>query len=225
MHRRSLLAALGSTALGSAALAPGLARAAPRVALTDAFLMLQPYLQLPPAARDRFSFAYRAMRRDKPAPDAKATILAPDGTKTPLGLDAEGWVVALPTLEALKSKAQFQIDGPDFGFEIEPRAAIAPAPRIAIADLAAALAQLNAAIAKFSEGAGVAPLTCAYFPGATGAALDAAGATAKAIPTTSAFKGLGPTFYLEPRRVPATAAVTFATPPSRVILARPPAGG
>jgi len=220
MHRRSLLAALGL-----AALAPGLARAAPRVSLTDAFLMLQPYLQLPPASRDRFSFAYRAMRRDKPAPDAKATIIAPDGSKSPLRLDPEGWVIALPTLEDLKSKAEFQIDGPDFGFEIEPRAAIAPGPRVAVADLAAALAQLNAAIAKFSEGAGVAPLTCAYFPGAAGAALDAGSAVAKPIPTTSAFKGLGPTFYLEPRRAPAAASVTFATPPSRIILARPPAGG
>jgi hypothetical protein len=219
VHRRSLIAALGA-----ATLAPGLARAAPRVALSEAFLLLQPYLQLPPAARDRFSFAYRAMRHAKPAPDAKATIIGADGASAPLSLDADGWVVTLPTLEALKSKAQFQIDGPDFGFEIEPRAAIAPGPRVAVADLAAALAQLNAAIGKFAEGATVAPVTCAYFPGAAGAALDAAGAV-KPLATTSVFKGLGPTFYLEPRRAPPGAAVVFQAPPSRIIMAAPPRGG
>ena len=217
MHRRSLLAALGA-----AVLAPGLARAAPRVPLTDAFLMLETYLKLPPAARDRFSFAYRAIRNSRPAPDAKATIIGADGARAPLGLDGEGWVVALPTLEVLTSKAQFQIDGPDFGFEIEPRAAIAPAPRIAVADLTASLAQLNGAIAKAAEGAQVAPITCAYFPGAAGAALDDGGGAAKPLASTAAFKGLGPTFYVEPRRVPANAAITFATPPSRIILAGAP---
>ena len=139
MRRRDLIAALG------VALWPGLGRAgAQRLTLSEAFVMLDSYLALPPAERDRFSFAYRIMQGKKPAPNARAAFVDKAGARTPVTLSPDGTMLTLPTLAQLKSKAMFEIDGDNYQFVLEPLAAIAPAARIDVNDLAASLAQLNA---------------------------------------------------------------------------------
>ena len=82
--RRALLAA-GAAALASPILAGrGLARpAVTRIPLEDAFLLLDYYLALKPAERDRFYPAYRAVRDKKPTADVAARIVHRDGTSTP----------------------------------------------------------------------------------------------------------------------------------------------
>jgi hypothetical protein len=78
MRRRDLIAALGVVFW------PGLGRAGQqRLALSEAFVMLDPYLTLPPAQRDRFSFAYRIMREKKPAPGARAAFVDTTGARIP----------------------------------------------------------------------------------------------------------------------------------------------
>jgi hypothetical protein len=217
MRRRHLLASLGAAALW-----PALARAAvQRVPLSEAFLMLDSYLALPATERDRFSFAYRVMRNNKPAPGAQAVFVDPAGARTPVVLSADGTVETLPTLAQIKSKAVFEIDGADYQFVLEPLAAIAPATRIGVPDLTASLAQLNAAIGKFADGADVAQLTAAYFPDAGAGAAILAGGGAKPLAVFN-FQALGPTPYFEPRKAPGALALTFDKPPSRIVLAGPP---
>ena len=219
MRRRHLIAALG------VALLPGLGRAGvQRLALSDAFLMLDSYLALPPGERDKFSFAYRLMRDKKPAPGARAAFVdKATGARTAVALSPDATVQTLPTLAQMKSKTVFEIDGGDYQFVLEPLAAIEPAARIAVGDLTASLAQLNAAIAKFArvQGAEVAKLTIAYFPGVAAGAAVLADGSSKLLPVF-AFEALGPTPYFEPRKAPGAVAVTFDKPPSRIVLAGPP---
>ena len=218
MRRRDLVAALG------VALWPGLGRAAvQRVPLAEAFLMLDSYLALPPAERDRFSFAYRLMRGKKPAPEARAALVDKAGARTAVTLSPDGTVQTLPTLDQLKNKGVFEIDGGDYQFVLEPLAAVAPATRIDVSDLSASLAQLNAAIAKFArdQGAEVAKLTTAYFPGVAAGSAVLADGSAKPLSVFD-FEALGATPYLDFRKATGAIAVTFAARPSRVVLAGPP---
>jgi hypothetical protein len=218
MRRRDLIAALG------VALWPGLGRAgAQRLTLSEAFVMLDSYLALPPAERDRFSFAYRIMQGKKPAPNARAAFVDKAGARTPVTLSPDGTMLTLPTLAQLKSKAMFEIDGDNYQFVLEPLAAIAPAARIDVNDLAASLAQLNAAVAKFAraQGADIAKLTTAYFPGVVAGAAVLASGSSKPLSVFD-FQALGPTPYFEPGKAPAAIAVTFDKPPARIVLAGPP---
>ncbi len=218
MRRRDLIAAM------SVAFWPGLARAGvQRLPLSEAFVMLDSYLALPPAERDRFSFAYRLMRSKKPAPGARAAFVDKAGARTPVALSPDGTVQNLPTLAQLKSKAVFELDGDDYQFVLEPLAAIAPDTRIDVSNLAASLAQLNAAVAKFArdEGAETAQLTTAYFPGVVAGAAVFADGSSKPLSVFD-FKALGPTPYFEPRKAPGAIAVTLDKPPSRIVLAGPP---
>ena len=219
MRRRDLIAALG------VALWPGLGRAgAQRLPLSEAFVMLDSYLALPPTERDRFSFAYRLMQGKKPAPNARAAFVDKAGARTPVTVSPDGTMLTLPTLAQLKSKAMFEIDG-DYQFVLEPLAAIAPATRIDVSNLAASLAQLNTAIAKFArdQGAEIAKLTTAYFPGVGAGAAVLADGSSKPLSVFD-FQALGPTPYFEPRKAPAAVAVTLDKPPSRIVLAGPPRG-
>jgi hypothetical protein len=218
MRRRDLIAALG------VALWPGLGRAGERrLPLSEAFVMLDSYLALPPAERDQFSFAYRILQGKKPASGARAAFVDKAGARTPVTLSADGTVQTLPTLAQLKSKAVFEIDGGDYQFVLEPLAAIAPATRISVSDLAASLAQLNVAIAKFArdQGAEIAKLTTAYFPGVVAGAAVLADGSSKPLSVFD-FQALGPTPYFEPRKAPGAIAVTLDKPPSRIVLAGPP---
>ncbi|HEY1750043.1 MAG TPA: hypothetical protein VGG29_02200 [Caulobacteraceae bacterium] len=217
MRRRALLGGLAGLALAPAAVAAG----PQRVPLGDAFLFLQPYWELPPAQRDRFTLAYLAVRKKQLAPDARAVIVGADGARTPIAADANSAFTALPSLAQLKSKARFEFDGPPFTFALELRAALAPAERVPVAELAAALAQVNAALETFAEGAAVPKMTAAYFPGAgTGQALAADGA-AHPLPIF-AFDTLGPTPYLEPAKAAGAVTVALAKAPTRIVLAGRP---
>ena len=218
LRRRTLLAALTA-----AATLPHSALASPRaVPLPDAFLLLQDYFKLAPGQRDRFYLAYRAMRNDKPAPDAKATYVAADGSRTPVVFDAGAVIVNPPTAADFKRRLRFETEGPPLTFDLELCASIAPTLRLPAPELAAALTQANAAVTRFTGGApGVEPLTAAFFPDAgSGAVLLASGQTSP-LPTFE-FKSLGKIAYFEPGRPPVATAVTFATPPSRIILSRHP---
>lgn len=221
-NRRVLVAGIAATAALPARAAIMPARAT-RIALADAFLLLDSYLALKPAERDRFHLAYRAVRAGKPAPDAKARIVHRDRTSTPLVLDADGWVTELPTLEQLKARELFEVDGPPFDMAVELRAALAPAARLPVSALAATLKQVNAAFLSFAEGnsSQVGRLTCVYFPDAVaGRAILASGAE-RPLPSFD-FKLTGPTPYYDTRAQPPAIAVAFAKPPSRIVVAGPP---
>jgi hypothetical protein len=224
--RRAFLgrATLAAAAVAAPALVPT-AWAKPsvtRIPLADAFLLLDYYLALKPAQRDRFYPAYRAVRDKKPTSDVAARIVHRDGTSTPLAVDAGGWVTELPSLEQLKRRDSFEVDGKPFDFSMEMRARVPPAAQMPTADLLAALAQVNAALVSFAGGdsSAVGRLTCIYFPDAgSGRALTPAGE--RPLPSFD-FPLIGVTPYFEPGRLAGASAVALEKPPSRILLAGPP---
>jgi hypothetical protein len=223
LHRRAALAGMAA-ALAAPALAAAPARArVTRIGLADAFLLLDNYLGLKPAERDRFHLAYRAVRDGKPATDVQARIVHRDRTSTPLAVDGDGWVTELPTLEQLKARETFEVDGPPFEMAVELRAALAPAARLPVSELDATLKQVNAAFLTFAEGdaSQVGRLTCVYFPdaGAGRAILD--GGTERPLPTFD-FKLTGTTPYYDARARPPAIAVALDKPPSRILVAGRP---
>ena len=223
LRRRTVLAgaaALAAPAFGSPALAKP---AVTRIPLADAFLLLDYYLALKPAERDRFYPAYRAVRDKKPTADVSARIVHRDGTSTPLALDAGGWVTELPTLDQLKRRDSFEVDGAPFDFSLEMRARVAPAERLAAGELTAALAQVNAALVSFAGGdsSAVGRLTCIYFPDAVAGRAVMADGSERPLPTFD-FPLIGVTPYLETGKLPAPTAVALTKPPSRILLAGPP---
>lgn len=230
LHRRaltrSLAAAIGALAAPALAVGPPANAGVTRIGLADAFLLLDQYLALKPAQRDRFQLAYRAVRKGKPAPDVKAQIIHRDHSTTPLAVDADGWVTQLPTLDQLKRRETFEVDGPDFDMAMELRATLAPADRLAVPELAATLAQVNAAMVIFSDGDPGAVghgLACVYFPDAgTGRAI-LADASERPLPVFD-FKLIGPTPYLDMRAQPRPVTVALARTPSRIVMAGPPRG-
>jgi hypothetical protein len=219
LQRRALVAGL---AAALAAPAPAFA-AVTRVPLGDAFLLLEAYLALKPLERDRFRFAYRALRNGKPAPDAKVRIVHRDRTSTPLAFDADGWVTTLPTLDEIKRRDSFEVDGPPLDFALELRATMTPADRLPVRELTGTLAQVNAAIVSFAgnDAGAVSRLTCIYFPDAgAGRAILESG---EERPLKSFdFKLIGPTPYFEPRATPHATSIALARAPSRILLAGPP---
>ncbi len=220
MQRRALIA--GIAAALAAPAAPAWARVT-RIGLADAFLLLDAYLALKPAERDRFVLAYRAVRGGKPAPDANARIVHRDRTSTPLALDADGWVTQLPTLDELRASETFEVDGPAFDMSMELRATLAPADRLPVGELTATLAQVNAAIVTFAgdNSSAVGRLTCIYFPDAGAGRAILADGGERPLPSFN-FKLIGPTPYFEPSRLPPATAVALERPPSRILLAGPP---
>jgi hypothetical protein len=215
MRRRHLLA------LMTAALA------APRIAFADAkilpidkaFPFLAAYLGLPAAQRSRFYLAYRAMRDKRPALDARATIIAANGARTPVMFDRFGAVARLPSLLELKSAASVEIDSTPFQLGVELRCATPPSTRIDVSELSASLAQVNLAVTKVAGAFSliIPKLTAAYFPDAVGAqALMSDGHTV-ALPVYSApIVGVVP--YIEPGMLAGARTVMLARPPSRIVL-------
>ncbi len=185
--------------------------------------MLDFYLALPEAERDRFSLVYLLLRGRKPAQDGRAAFVDAAGVRIPVRLGPDGAVQTLPTLAQLKSKTVLEIDGGDYEFVLEPLAAIAPTARIDVKELAASLAQLNAALAKFARGQGgdVAKLTTAYFAGAASGEAILADGSSKHLSVFN-FQALGPTPYFAPGKAPSVVAVTLDKPASRIVLAGPP---
>jgi hypothetical protein len=221
MRRRQLLALIAATAAApTAALADD-----QRIALAKAFPMLEQYLGVPPAERSRFYLAYRAMRDKHPTADARAAIVAPGGGAVPLAFDRAGVVTRLPTLAELKGPAQLVMQGQPFKFGLELRCAIAPSTRIDAAELAAALAQVNAAVTKVAGALAVMipKLTTAFFPDSGGGRALFADGRQTPLPVFTA-PIVGPVPFFEPARAAGAKAVLLARAPSRVLLGGHPKG-
>ena len=220
LQRRVVLAGLTAVLAAPARAFAGVTR----ITLAEAFLLLDSYLALKPAERDRFFLAYRALRNGKPAPDAKARIVHRDRSpSTPVALDADGWVTALPTLEQIRRRDLFEVDGPPFDFALELRAVMASAERLAASELAATLGQVNAAIVSMAEGdaGAIGRLTCIYFPDAGSGRAILEGGAEQPLKSFD-FKLIGTTPYFEPRSLPHATAIALAKAPSRILLAGPP---
>lgn len=219
MRRRHLLAMIG------AALAMPAAAAAepPRLPIGKAFPFLVGYLALSPAQRSLFYLAYRAFRDKRPTADARATIVFPNGVRTPVTFDHAGIVAHLPSLAELKSGASVEIDGAPFQLGLELRPVTPPSLRVDVGALAQSLAQVNAAAARVAGAlAFVVPkLTAAYFPDSVGGQALLADGRLSPLPVVPA-PVVGPVAYFEPSAVAAAKAVVFAKAPSRILLGAHP---
>jgi hypothetical protein len=220
MRRRELLV-LVAAALAAPPLAfPGSALADDqKMALIKAFPMLDKYLGLPPAERSRFYLSYRAVRDRKPVTDARAEIVSPGGGAAPLPLDRAGVVTRLPTLAELKGPAELVIQGAPFKLGLELRCAMAPSTHIDPGEIAAALAQVNAAVAKIAGAlAMMAPkLTAAFFPDAGGGSAVFTDGHQAPLPVFTA-PVIGPVPFFEPAKAAGAKAVVLAKAPSRILL-------
>jgi hypothetical protein len=213
VRRRLFLAGLATAA------APRVALAQTRtVPLTKAFAYLENYYGIPAADRSRFFVAYMAVRDRKPAPDLKATIVSPNGSRTPLVLDRGGVVTRLPSLAELKSES-LEVEGEKAGLALQLRLAAPPSLQYEAALVEVALAQANQAVAKLAGVLSlVAPkLTSAYFPDVGPAhALMADGRLASLpVVQTPIF---GPVAYFEPTSLVGARTVQLAKPPPFVLL-------
>ena len=221
MRRRDLLV------LAAAALAaPATALADDqKMALSKAFPMLEQYLGVPPGERSRFYLAYRATRDKRPISDARAAIVRPGGGALPLAFDRAGFVTRLPSLAELKGGGDFVIAGQPFKLQLEARCAIAPSNRIDAGELAAALAQANAAIAKAAGPAAmlIPKMTATYFPDGAGGRAVLADGKESPLPVFNA-PNFGPIAYFEPAKTAGARAVVFAKAPSRILLGGHPKG-
>lgn len=221
MRRRDLLALIAAAAAApTAVLADD-----QRVALSKAFPMLEAYLGVPASERNRFYLAYRATRDKRPVSDVRAAIVGPGGAAVPLAFDHAGFVTRLPSLAELKGAGQFVIAGQTFKLQPEARCAIAPSTHIEAAELAAALAQANAAIAKAAGPAAmlIPKMTATYFPDAAGGRAQLADGKESPLPVVNA-PNFGPIAFFEPAKTAGARAVVFAKAPSRVLLGGHPKG-
>jgi hypothetical protein len=222
MRRRELIAFIAAAAAApTAALADD-----QRVALSKAFPMLEAYLGVPATERSRFYLAYRATRDKRPVSDARAAIVGPGGAAVPLAFDRAGFLTTrLPSLAELRGASQFVIAGQAFKLAPEARCAIAPAIRIDAAELAAALAQANAAIAKAAGPAAmlIPKMTATYFPDAAGGRAQLANGKESPLPVVGV-PNFGPVAFFEPAKSAGARAVVFAKAPSRVLLGGHPKG-
>lgn len=216
MRRRDLIVLIAASA---AAPYPALADDQ-HEALAKAFPMLEQYLAVPAAERSRFYLAYRATRDRRPVSDVRASIVSPGGGAVPLSFDRAGFLTTrLPSLAQLKGGAQFVTLGAPFKLAPEARCAIAPSTHIEAAELAAALAQANAAVAKVAGpmAALIPKLTAAFFPDAGAGHAVLAGGREAPLPMFNA-PLVGPIAYFEPARTAGATAVVFAKAPSRILL-------
>jgi hypothetical protein len=216
MRRRHLLAMLVA-----ATTTPDLAFAAsaPMLPMDKAFPFLAAYLGLPATERTRFYLVIRAYRDKRPIADAKATLVAANGVRTPIVFDRQGIVTRPPDLATLKSGAHVEVDSTPFQFGPELRCVAQPSTRIDVGELTLALAQVNKAIAKLAGALSlIAPkLTVAYFPDAGAAqALMADGRTAT-LPAFT-FPAVGAVSYIEPSALIGARTVVLARAPSRILL-------
>jgi hypothetical protein len=227
MRRRELLALIAAAAAAPPIVVPGAALADDQhVALSKAFPMLEAYLGVPAAERSRFYLAYRATRDKHPVSDAKAAIVGVGAGAVPLAFDRAGFLTTrLPSLAELKGAGQFVIAGQPFKLAPEARCAIAPSTRIAAAELAAALAQANAAIAKAAGPAAmlIPKMTATYFPDAAGGRAVLADGHETPLPVFNV-PNFGSVAFFEPAKTAGARAVAFAKAPSRVLLGGHPKG-
>jgi hypothetical protein len=220
MRRRHLLALIAAVAA-----APGAALADDQhVALAKAFPMLEQYLGVPPGERSRFYLSYRTVRDKRPVSDAKGAIVGA-GPPVPLALDRAGIVTHLPTLAELKGPGELVMQGQPFKLGLELRCAMAPSTHIDPAQLEAALAQVNAAVAKIAGAMAVMvpKLTAAFFPDSGGGHALFADGHQTALPVFAA-PIVGPVPFFEPAKAAGAKAVLLAKAPSRILLGGHPKG-
>ena len=189
------------------------------VPIDKAFPYLATYLGMPVGQRSLFYLAYRAVRDKHPAPDARATIVAPNGARTPVVFDRVGAVARLPSLAELKSAANVEMDSAPFQLGVELRGAPPPSTRIDVAELVASLAQVNLAVGKVAGAFSliIPKLTTAYFPDAAGAQALLADGRSIALPIYSA-PIIGQVPYIEPGTLAGAKTVMLARAPSRIVL-------
>jgi hypothetical protein len=221
MRRRDLLALMAAAA---AAPLPALADDQ-RVALAKAFPMLEQYLGVPPAERSRFYLSYRAVRDKRPTADAHGAIVAAGGAAVPLAFDHAGFVTRLPSMAELKSNAELVTSGAPFKLQLEARCAIAPSTHVDAGELAAALTQANAAVAKIAGpmAALIPKLTAAFFPDAGGGHALFADGRQTPLPVFNA-PVLGPVPFFEPGKAAGAKTVLLVKAPSRILLGGHPKG-
>jgi hypothetical protein len=220
MRRRHLLALLvAAVTVPSNALA--LQRHA--TAIGSMFPFLSMFLRTPPADRNRFYLAYRAVRDKRPISNARAMFVAPNGARTPLAFDSTGAVVPLPTLAELNSGAVVVFDEAPFQLDLELRCAMPSTTRLDVGELSRSLSQVNQTVANMAGPLSfVAPkITAAYFPDSGTATVIMANSRELILPVYFA-PAVGAVPYIEPSSLTAARTVVLAKPPSRIVLAGHP---
>jgi hypothetical protein len=179
------------------------------------FPYLDLYLGIPAADRTRFTMAY--FYKLTAGGPLTLTLVAADGTRTPLPVGPDGRVSRLPTLADIKSKAKIEMTAPtgsSFKGEIAMLARVAPAATMSAADLAAAVSQCQMAIkAKAGLIGFAAPkIKRVVLHGAgSGTAIDAKGA-ARPLPMAKD----GPAY--DPELMPGIVTLKLARAPGRIEL-------
>lgn len=204
------LAALLPLALAGEAMAKSKA-----IEIGKLFPFLDLYLGIPAADRTRFTLAY--FYKMEAGGPMTMTLVAKDGTRTPLPLGPDGRVNRLPTLAEIKSKAMIELNAPDgskFKGQMMMLAKVSPAATMSVTELNAAVTQCQAAIkAKAGLIGFAAPkIKRVVLHGAgSGTAIDAKGAS-RPLPVIA-----GAPSY-DPELMPGMVTLKLARAPSRIEL-------
>jgi hypothetical protein len=208
--------------LGLAALIPaGLAGSAwaktKPVEAGKLFPYLDMYLAIPAAQRSRFVMGYFLQRDGQAATGVSLVLLGPGGQRTPLPLGPGGRILRTPSLADLKAKAQVEITAPEgskFSLSMEMLATLRPAATLDARELAATLAQCDAAIRSKAGLLGFAApkVKRVILKGAgSGTAINAQG-VARPLPMQN-----GQPAY-DPEQMPGIVTLNLARAPSAILL-------
>lgn len=157
LSRRAAAPVLIALTLACAALASGVfataawADVGKTVPATKVFPFLEAFLKVPASERSRMRVSYSLRQGGKLPVGVKATLVEAGGARTPLPIDPAGRFERTPTLAQLQAKAQVTLDAPPetkFGIEMDLDPTLKPAMEYETRDLAATVAESNAAIRK-----------------------------------------------------------------------------
>jgi hypothetical protein len=196
------------------------------VKLSQFYPYLDRYLMLPAGQRSHFAIVYYVFRDRHPAPDVKAYIVAPSGSRRPIPIDGAGRVMFMPSLAELQGPEQGAIDAPagqKVGLGLELEARVAMGPSIDVHELLVALGQAqnainaNAGVLSFA----VPKIVRAYFANAgPGRAVFADGHAAPLpIESKSFFAGQS---YFDAETMSAARTVMLGRAPTRIVLGGKP---
>lgn len=205
-------AVVAGLALALCAMSAGAADKTKPVELGKLFPYLEPYLALPPAERSRFRLVYRVKLGG--APQSALRLAYPDG---PAPLAADGRVLRLPTLAALRAKAKGVLTAPqgaklDVDLEVEPT--LPTAAEMDAQALAEAVRQAAAGSKKAAGvfGFAVPAMQRVVFVGVAGGQVVSADGTAKPLPLVRG----RPVF--DPKAHPGARRLRFARAPQRMTI-------